>query len=572
MNGTEAYSRLHPNTDRDSCRTNAARTLANANIQALISKRLDEMAMTKNEVLARLSGMARASTLPFIRVTDEGFVYFDFSNPDAMEYLYLIKKIKTKRTRRLEGKGDAAEPWEDEWVEVELHDSQAALEKLGRYHRLEKQDPDLSGAMNSLTSLPADLLAPSFFSVFRDVRDRNHFEYLLKGGRGSTKSSFTSLAFIFLLENNPGIHGIALRQVANTLRDSVYSQLVWAINVLGRGEFYKCTTSPLEIEYLPTGQKIYFRGADKPEMIKSIKPAFGYIGIGWFEELDQFHGQEAVRKLEQSIFRGGELAWCFKTYNPPPTALNWVNKYALIPKENQFQHHSTYLDVPVDWLGKTFIEEAEHLKEVNPLAYEHEYLGKVTGTGGAVFENLEIRAITDEEIMGKKMPNGRIEGGFDRIHEGLDWGYFPHPFSYGKMHYDSTRRILYIFAEYNCTKKGNRKVYDDLIKLGLIDRKRLIIADSAEPKSIGDFREYGANIIGAEKGPDSIDYSIKWLQSLTKIVIDPVRAPLHAQQFQQYEYLKNKDGEYISEYPDVFDDAIDDTRYAMNNEWRQRGK
>jgi hypothetical protein len=124
--------------------------------------------------------------------------------------------------------------------------------------------------------------------------------------------------------------------------------------------------------------KDIFQGCGKPEMIKSIKPSFGHIGIAWFEELDQFHGAESVRKIEQSVFRGGDVAYNFKTYNPPPTASNWANKYTLIPKENQLQHDSNYLSVPIEWLGKTFIDEAEHLKTVNPLAYEHEYMGAIT--------------------------------------------------------------------------------------------------------------------------------------------------------------------------------------------------
>ncbi len=561
MNGTEAYSRLHPKVSREVCRTKAAELVAKGNIQQQISERLEKMAMPKSEVLARLTGMARASQLPFIRITDDGFVYFDFNNPDAVEYMYLIRKIKTKRTRRLEGKGEAAEPWEDEWVEVELHDAQQALEKLGRYYRLEKGEDDRSSTAGALASLPAELIAPSFFPVYRDLRNNGHTEYLLKGGRGSTKSSFASLAFIFLLVNNPTVHGLALRQVANTLRDSVYSQLVWAIQVLGLEEQFKCTTSPLEIEYLPTRQKIYFRGADKPEKIKSIKPVFGYIGLLWFEELDQFHGPEAIRNIEQSVLRGGDLTWEFKTYNPPKTNANWVNKYALIPKENQLQHHSTYLEVPADWLGRTFLDEAEFLKGINGQAYDHEYMGVVTGTGGMVFENVELREITDEEI-----------AGFDRPLRGLDWGYFPDPLSFGLMHYEPARMTLYIYGEFRANRMGNRKVYDKLLKLGLIDRKGLIIADSAEPKSVADFREYGANIIGAEKGPDSVDYSMKWLQSLVKIVIDPKRAPYHSQEFTEYELEKDKDGNYISAYPDKNNHGIDDTRYATNLFWRQRGK
>jgi len=421
-------------------------------------------------------------------------------------------------------------------------------------------------------SLPADMIASPFVDVYRDIKDRQHMEYILKGGRGSTKSSFTSLVFIYLLIRNPSIHGIALRHVANTLRDSVYTQLVWAINVLDLSEKFKCITSPLEITYLPTNQKIYFRGADAPEKIKSIKTVFGHIGLLWFEELDQFHGQEAIRKIEQSVMRGGELAWEFKTYNPPQTAANWVNNYILVPKENQLQHHSTYLTVPKEWLGQTFLDEAAHLEEVNPLAYSHEYLGVITGTGGLVFENVVLREIPDEEIYGKENEQGDWVGGFDHVGQGIDWGYFPDPFAWTKSHFDARARKLYIFDEFKANKMGNREAYDYLVEHKNYKPDELIIADSAEPKSIADFRDYGATCRGAEKGPESVKYSIKWLQSLVEIVIDPRRCPESASEFTLYELEMDKNGEYISSYPDKNNHFIDSIRYRTNFIWRRRGK
>jgi len=441
------------------------------------------------------------------------------------------------------------------------------------------------GSAASAIILSADLIASPFIDVHRDIKERRHMEYLLKGGRGSTKSSFTSLEFIILLVNNPGVHGLAMRQVANTLRDSVYSQLVWAISMLGLDDKFKCISSPLEITYIPTGQKIFFRGADMPEKIKSIKPSFGHIGILWFEELDQFHGPEAIRKIEQSVLRGGEEAWNFKTYNPPRSTANWVNKYAQIPKENQYQHHSTYLDVPVEWLGQTFTDEAEHLKNVNPKSYEHEYLGVANGTGGTVFENIVIRKITDEEV-----------SQFDHVLHGLDWGYFPDPAAYVRCHYDPARLRLYIFGELRAQKMGNPELYRALVNMGLTSEDT-IIADSAEPKSIADFRAYSSELTtitdsngnfvlvdgmpleifgpscrGAEKGPESVKYSIKWLQSLTEIVIDNQRAPYSAEEFLNYELEQDKDGNFISEYPDRNNHFIDGIRYATNLIWRRRGQ
>lgn len=410
-------------------------------------------------------------------------------------------------------------------------------------------------------SIPAELIAPDFLNTHRAIYSGNFTEFVESGGRGSTKSSFVALEIIGLIKNNPTMHAVALRQVKDTLRDSVYATLIWAIDILGLSDEFKCTTSPMEIEYLPTGQKIYFRGADDPGKIKSIKPQFGYIGIVWFEELDQYHGPEAIRNIEQSVIRGGDVAFIFKSFNPPQTANNWANKYVKIPKSSQHHHHSNYLNVPVEWLGKTFIEEAEHLKEVNPTAYEHEYLGIANNTGGAVFTNLRLESITDEQI-----------AQFDRVLHGLDWGFYPDPASYGKMHYDSARRILYIFGELREWKKSNEDLHTILLSTKLYTDPDLLIADSAEPKSVQDFRAYGSNCRGAEKGPDSVKYSMKWLQGLTAIVIDPARAPYHAQEFGEYEYERTKDGEIISEFPDKNNHAIDDTRYATNLIWRSRGK
>jgi phage terminase large subunit len=222
--------------------------------------------------------------------------------------------------------------------------------------------------------------------------------------------------------------------------------------------------------------------------------------------------------------------------------------------------------VPAEWLGKPWIDEANHLREVNPSAYEHEYLGIPVNDGSLVFPNVRLEAITDEQIKQ-----------FDHILNGLDWGYAINPASYGKMHYDVKRRILYIFAEAQHLRKSNEALFKLLVADGLIREDDgtypdLIIADSAEPKSVGDFKSYGANIRGAEKGPESVRYSIKWLAGLTAIIIDPVRAPVHAQQFSNYEFERTKDGEIIDEYPDKDNDTIDDTRYATNLIWRRKGE
>lgn len=429
----------------------------------------------------------------------------------------------------------------------------------------DKQKTEHSGAVEDaevapvLSSIPAELIAPDFLGMYRDIISGNSTEYLAKGGRGSTKSSFVSLMIVYLIVNNPSYNALLSRNITNTLRDSVFAQVKWAIGMLGLWDYFKASVAPMGIEYLPTGQMIYFRGADKPEKLKGIIPKVGYIALLWLEELDQFRGQPALRNIKQTAIRGGEEAYTFLTYNPPKSTGNWVNKYSLIPKEGQYVHSSDYRNVPPEWLGQPFIDEAEHLKDVNPQAYRHEYLGEVTGTGGMVFDNVTTRKITDEEL-----------AQFDRPLHGLDWGYFPDPFSYGKMHYDAARMKLYIYGEYRSNRQSNLETYEKIKENGYNDSD-LIIADSAEPKSVADYRSYGANIRGAEKGAGSVKYSMKWLQSRAEIIIDPARAPHHAIEFAGYEFEQDKNGEFITAYPDKNNHAIDNVRYATNLIWRRRG-
>ena len=137
------------------------------------------------------------------------------------------------------------------------------------------------------TGIPAGMIAPAFASVHFDIAEHRHSEYDFPGGRGSTKSSFISLQIIDLLMKYPDMHACVLRQISNTIKDSVFSQILWAIAELHLDAEFIHTKSPLEITRKSTGQKIYFRGADDENKIKSIKPSFGYIGIAWFEELDQ---------------------------------------------------------------------------------------------------------------------------------------------------------------------------------------------------------------------------------------------------------------------------------------------
>ncbi len=415
-------------------------------------------------------------------------------------------------------------------------------------------------------TLPARDIASSFVDVNRQIDNRAYREYYFEGGRGSTKSSFISEKIIELLENNERMCAVILRKVKDTLKDSVYSQIEWAIDKLSETypsikDEYKLTKSPLEITKVSTGQKIYFRGADDYGKIKSLKPPKDkYIGITWYEEFDQFAGMNEIRKINQSLIRGGEDFIQFYSYNTPASSLHFVNVEKLIPKETRLVHLTDYRQVPKEWLGQAFIDEAEYLKSVNERLYENEYLGLMTGTGGNVFENVELREITDSEI-----------NTFDYIYQGIDFGWFPDPLAWTKCCYNTNTKTLYIFDEFVVNKMSNENVWKALQEEKGVTTNDMIIADSAEPKSIADFRSYGSMMRGAEKGPGSVEYSMKWLSSLAKIVIDPKRCPVSAQEFSTYEFQQDKDGNYISGYIDADNHCIDSIRYALNNIWKKKG-
>lgn len=403
--------------------------------------------------------------------------------------------------------------------------------------------------------LPARVLGKAFVDINRQIKP--NIEYVFEGGRGGLKSSYVAFKIVELIKNNPQMHACITRQVAGTLKDSVYANMKWAINELGLMEEFECKVSPLEIRYIKTGQTIYFRGLDDETKLKSIKPEFGYIGILWKEEKDQMKGDAQERSVNQSVLRGGDESYDFSSYNPPKSKSNWVNRIKLVPNPKRVIHHSSYLEAPAEWLGQKFIDDAAHLKEINPEAYEHEYLGVPNGDGGNVFEYLEIRDITDEEI-----------SRMDRVFAGVDYGWYPDAFCYLRTYYDSAREKIYLIDELYVNKWSNSKTADWIKKKGYDDYT--MICDSAEPKSVNDFRDAGLPARGAIKGPGSIEYGFKFLQTKT-LVIDPKRTPNAYKEITEYEYDRDKEGNVISGYPDGNDHAISALRYAYEPLFNRRG-
>ena len=398
----------------------------------------------------------------------------------------------------------------------------------------------------------SELIAPSFYEIHKELKAELHDECWLKGGRGSTKSTFVSIQIVLGMLKDSEANAVVTRRYQNELRDTVYGQFEWTIAKMGLGDYFKFQVAPMQIIYIPTGQKIVFKAADNPLKMKSINLGRGYIKYAWFEEVDQFASMDEIRNILQSLFRGeNKKRISFYSFNPPKSGRSWVNQEVKIPKLGRRVHHSTYLDVPPEWLGERFLADAEHLKKTNEMAYRHEYLGEEVGTGLEVFNNVELRIIAQDEI-----------AAFDRIRQGLDFGYAVDPLAFERMHYDRKRRRLYLFAEISGLNLFNRQFWEKAQQYNDI----WTIADSAEPKSIDELRSFGMKIKGAKKGPGSVEFGVKFLQDLEQIIIDPERCPLAAKEFINYSLETDRNGNVKSQFPDKDNHSIDACRYGLSED------
>ncbi len=406
------------------------------------------------------------------------------------------------------------------------------------------------------------IVTERFHSFWQASNSHKYLRHVLKGGRGSAKSTHIGLKIIKDMMKYP-VTTLVVRKVARTLEESVFEQLKEAIEILGVSNYWRVLKSPLQLVYLPRGNKIIFRGADDPLKIKSIKVSKFPIAFLWVEELAEFKTEDEISTIENSVLRAelpdGLFYAFYYSYNPPKRKQSWVNKKyesQFIPP-NTYVHHSTYLDNP--HISKAFVEEAEEVRKKSQQKYDWEYGGKAIGSGVVPFDNLVFRRITDEEL-----------NTFDNIRQGIDWGYGVDPFAFVRWHYDKTRRRIFAIDEVYGVKLSNREVAEK------IKAKQyhtvLSIADSAEPKSVDEMKlHFQIRIKGARKGPGSVEYGEKWLDDLEEIVIDAERTPNIAREFEDIDYQTDADGNPRAKLEDKDNHTIDATRYAFEGDMKQAG-
>ena len=409
-------------------------------------------------------------------------------------------------------------------------------------------------------TIPITDITIDFVEVYRKIHaafdgTENIREIISKGGRGSIKSNFWAAVAEETILNDPQAHVVYTRRYKTDLRGSVYNQFMKTIIRHDRLDEWEFTTSPMMAKYKKTGQCVIFVGADKPISLKSYNLSFGYVKLLIHEECDEMAGLEQMDNIEDTFLRSETPAIDVKVFNPPKSSNNFMNEYVekCRKKEGTYICHSYYYNVPVKWLGQRFFDRAEQFKKHKPRYYDNNYLGLVTGTGGAIFENVEVRTITDEEI--ENMPY---------FSHGLDFGY-EHPQTFEKSYYDNDADVLYCVGEVFAKRCKNSTFARRLKKFMDVE----IIADSARPDSINEMRDWGFNITGAKKrwgNGKGRDYCWEWLQETTKIVVDPDRCPNLKKELTTLEHEQLADGTFSSEYPKLGEDCVMALIYGLNRD------
>lgn len=428
---------------------------------------------------------------------------------------------------------------------------------IAEKHKLEAEEKE-KREKAALWTIPITDITSDFVEIYRTVHEAfageiDIHEIISKGGRGSIKSNFWGDLAYETIRQDPQAHIVYTRRYKVDLRGSVYNQFMKVVircNDLDNWDFKQ---SPMCAVYKPTGQMVMFVGADKPISLKSFNVPFGYVKLLIHEECDEMAGVEQMDNIEDTFLRADTPALDIKIFNPPKSKNNFMNEYTEECKNKPQTRicHSYYYNVPVKWLGKRFFERAEWFRIHKPLYYKNNYLGEVTGTGGGIFDNLEIRKISDEELMT-----------FDLINHGLDFGY-THPQVFSQNYYDYETDTLYIFGEVYSKKCKNSTFARKIKKFMNVE----IICDSARPDGIAEMQDWGFNAIGAKKRWGSgkgRDYCWEWLQRCNKIVIDPERCPNTEKEFTKAEHEQLPDGSFSDAYPTLEEDTIMANIYALN--------
>ncbi|MCQ2454585.1 MAG: PBSX family phage terminase large subunit [Clostridia bacterium] len=377
---------------------------------------------------------------------------------------------------------------------------------------------------------------------------------VLKGGKASKKSTTTALNFIFRLMKYKNTNLLVVRQVMNTHRDSTFAQLVWAQKKLHVENLWRNTVSPMEMTYLPTGQKILFRGFDDVLKLASTTVSKGYLNFVWIEEAFEIPKEEDFLKLDLSVPRGKVGDGLFKqttlTFNPW-SETHWLKKRFFDNPPSNCDIFSTNYFIN-EFLDETDLEVFEEMKKTNIRKYEVAGLGNWGISEGLVYENFESGIIDITENDADNWKN----------FFGLDYGYSNDPTAFIAMKVNPVKKIIYVFDEFYKTKMLNCDIANEITRKGYA--KERIRADSAEPKSNDDLRRLGiSRIAPSKKGRDSILNGIANICEY-KITVNPSCVnTLKELSTYTYDEKRNENGQKMPK--DCDNHLCDAMRYAFED-------
>ena len=375
-----------------------------------------------------------------------------------------------------------------------------------------------------------------------------------KGSRGSKKSKTTALFFIYSMMKYPGANLLVVRKVYRTLKDSCFTDLKWAINILGVQDYWSVKESPLEIIYIPTGQKILFRGLDDPLKVTSITVETGHLCWAWIEEAYEINKEQDFNMLDESI-RGTVEEPLYKqitlTFNPW-NEQHWLKKrFFDVEDENIMAKTTNYMCN--EWLDDSDKKLFEDMKKNNPRRYQVAGLGNWGIVEGLVYENWEEKEFDVNEI-------SRREGVKSAF--GLDFGYTNDPSAFFCGLIDVANKEIYVFDEIYKNAMKNRQIAEEIIRKGY--GKEKIVADSQEPKSIDELYDLGLKgIRKSRKGRDSINNGVQYIQDY-KIITHP-RCVNFITEISNYMWDKDKFDNPINKPVDDFNHLMDAMRYALES-------
>ena len=389
-----------------------------------------------------------------------------------------------------------------------------------------------------------------------------------KGSRASKKSKTTALWYVYNIMKYPQANALVIRKTFTTLKNSCYTDIKWAINRLGVSHLWKCTESPLEITYIPTGQKILFRGLDDPLKITSITVSVGQLCWLWLEEAYEISKEEDFDMLDESI-RGATPEGLFKqitiTFNPW-NEKHWLKKrFFDKPDDDVLAMTTNYLCN--EWLDEADKKVFEKMKLNNPRRYQVAGLGNWGVVDGLVYENWKEEAFelitAEDKAKGK---DGIVVDSMKAV-TGLDFGYTNDPTALFVGWLDLDKKKLYVTDELYKKGLSNKRIYEEIINKG--HKKRKIVCDSAEPKSIDELKGLGLRAYSAKKGKDSIMNGIQWIQDL-EIIIHP-RCVNFLTEISLYIWDKDRFGNTLNQPIDEFNHLMDAMRYALEEYVRKKG-